>query len=36
MSFMQRLVEGYGLNPLSKQLAREHAKKRVKLGYVNL
>lgn len=36
MSFMQKLVEGHGFIPLSKDVAREHAKKRVKLGYVNL
>jgi uncharacterized peroxidase-related enzyme len=35
-SFMQRLVEGYGFTPLSKETARERAKKRVKLGYVEL
>ena len=36
MAFMQRLVAGYGFKPLSKEVAREHAKKRVKRGYVNL
>jgi uncharacterized peroxidase-related enzyme len=36
MSFMQRLVEGYGFNPWTREVAREHARKRVKLGYVNL
>ncbi len=35
-AFMQKLVEGHGFIPLSKEVAREHAKKRVKLGYVNL
>src|SRR5262245_2762514 len=35
-AFMQRLVEGYGFTPWTKEMAREHAKKRVKLGYVNL
>jgi hypothetical protein len=35
-SFMQRLVEGHGFIPWTKETAREHAKKRVKLGYVNL
>jgi alkylhydroperoxidase family enzyme len=35
-SFMQRLVEGYGFIPWTKAAAREHAKKRVELGYVNL
>src|SRR5262245_50584547 len=34
-AFMQRLVEGHGFNPWTKEAAREHAKKRVKLGYVN-
>ena len=36
MSFMQKLVEGHGFVPLTKEVAREHAKKRVQLGYVNL
>ena len=36
MAFMQRLVSGYGFKPLSKDVARDHAKKRVKRGYVNL
>jgi hypothetical protein len=36
MSFMHRLVEGYGFEPLSREVARKHAKKRVMLGYVNL
>lgn len=35
-AFMQRLVEGYGFTPLSKEVAQDHAKKRVKRGYVNL
>ena len=35
-AFMQKLVEGHGFVPLAKEVAREHAKKRVKLGYVNL
>lgn len=35
-SFMQRLVEGYGFIPWTQEAAREHAQKRVKLGYVNL
>ena len=35
-SFMQRLVEGYGFTPWTNEAAREHARKRVKLGYVNL
>ena len=36
MSFMQRLVDGYGFKPWTRDLAREHARKRVNLGYVNL
>jgi uncharacterized peroxidase-related enzyme len=36
MSFMQRLVEGHGFVTWPKDVAKEHAKKRVKLGYVNL
>ena len=36
MSFMQKLVEGFGFTPLTKAVAREHAARRVKLGYVNL
>ena len=35
-AFMQKLVEGHGFIPLSKDVARTHAKKRVELGYVNL
>ncbi|MCC6474805.1 MAG: peroxidase [Burkholderiales bacterium] len=35
-AFMQRLVEGHGFIPLSQEVAKEHADKRVKLGYVNL
>ena len=35
-SFMQRLVEGHGFIPWTNEAAREHAKRRVKLGYVNL
>jgi alkylhydroperoxidase family enzyme len=35
-SFMQRLVEGFGFIPLSKEVARARAEKRVKLGYVKL
>lgn len=35
-AFMQRLVEGHGFFPLSQEVAKEHAEKRVKLGYVNL
>lgn len=36
MSFMNRLVEGFGFTPMSPERARENARKRVKLGYVNL
>jgi alkylhydroperoxidase family enzyme len=36
MSFMQKLVDGCGFAPASREVAREHAKKRVKRGYVNL
>jgi len=36
MCFMQRLVEGHGFLPWAKNVARAHAEKRVKLGYVNL
>jgi uncharacterized peroxidase-related enzyme len=35
-AFMQRLVEGHGFIPLSRETAIKHAKKRVELGYVNL
>lgn len=35
-SFMQKLVEGHGFIPLSPEVAKTHAEKRVKLGYVNL
>jgi uncharacterized peroxidase-related enzyme len=35
-AFMQRLVEGHGFIPFSKEAAKERAKKRIKLGYVNL
>ena len=36
MCFMQRLVEGHGFVPMSRERARENAKKRISLGYVNL
>lgn len=36
MCFMQRLVEGHGFIPLSPEVAKKHAQKRVELGYVNL
>ena len=35
-AFMQKLVEGCGFVPMAKEVAREHAERRVKLGYVNL
>jgi len=36
MSFMQKLVEGFGFQPFSLDMAKSHAKKRVQLGYVQL
>jgi len=36
MSFMNRIVEGHGFIPMSRERARNNAEKRVKLGYVNL
>lgn len=36
MSFMQRIVEGHGFTPMTRDVARENAKKRAELGYVNL
>ena len=35
-AFMQRLVEGHGFMPLSRETAAKHAKRRVERGYVNL
>jgi uncharacterized peroxidase-related enzyme len=35
-AFMQRLVEGHGFKPLSREVATKHAKRRVERGYVNL
>ena len=35
-AFMQRLVEGHGFTPLSREVAAKHAKRRVERGYVNL
>lgn len=35
-AFMQRLVQGFGFTPLSRDVAAKHAKKRVERGYVNL
>ena len=34
--FMQRLVEGHGFMPFSPKVAKEHARKRVELGYLKL
>jgi uncharacterized peroxidase-related enzyme len=34
--FMQRLVEGHGFTPPSREVAAKHAKRRVERGYVNL
>jgi len=34
--FMQRLVQGFGFTPLSRESAAIHAQKRVERGYVNL
>ena len=36
MCFMQRIVEGHGFTPMTRDVARENAEKRAKLGYVNL
>ena len=36
MCFMQRIVEGHGFIPMTREVARENAEKRAKLGYVNL
>jgi uncharacterized peroxidase-related enzyme len=35
-AFMQRLAQGFGFVPLSREVAAKHAKKRVERGYVNL
>lgn len=35
-AFMQRLVQGFGFTPLSRDVAARHAHKRVERGYVNL
>jgi uncharacterized peroxidase-related enzyme len=35
-AFMQRLVQGHGFRPLSRESAAKHAKRRVERGYVNL
>lgn len=36
MSFMNRLVEGYGFIPMTPERARERAEERVNIGYENL
>jgi alkylhydroperoxidase family enzyme len=36
MTFMARIVTGYGFTPMSPEKARANAEKRAKLGYVNL
>jgi len=35
-AFMQRLVEGHGFTPMSREVAAKQARRRVELGYVNL
>lgn len=35
-AFMQRLVQGFGFTPPSRELAGRHASKRIERGYVNL
>ena len=35
-AFMQRLVDGHGFTPLSREVAARHAKRRIEQGYVNL
>ena len=35
-SFMQRIVEGHGFTPMTREHAAENARRRVELGYVNL
>jgi uncharacterized peroxidase-related enzyme len=35
-AFMQRLVEGYGFTPMSREKAVKRAKERIEHGYVNL
>jgi uncharacterized peroxidase-related enzyme len=35
-AFMQRLVEGHGFIPMSREVAAEQARRRVEHGYVNL
>ena len=33
---MQKLVEGHGVRPFSRDIAAKHANKRIEHGYVNL
>ncbi len=35
-AFMQRLTQGFGFTPLSRESAARHARKRIERGYVNL
>ncbi len=35
-AFMQRLVQGFGFTPLSREVAAKHAARRVERGYVGL
>jgi alkylhydroperoxidase family enzyme len=35
-AFMQRLVQGFGFTPFTREVAAKHARKRVEQGYVNL
>jgi uncharacterized peroxidase-related enzyme len=35
-AFMQRLVEGHGFTPMTREAAAKQARRRVELGYVNL
>ena len=35
-AFMQRIAEGHGFTPMTREVAAEHARRRVELGYVNL
>ncbi|XAH22061.1 hypothetical protein AAFF27_18830 [Xylophilus sp. GW821-FHT01B05] len=35
-AFMQRIVAGYGLVPMGREIAAEHAQRRIALGYVNV
>jgi uncharacterized peroxidase-related enzyme len=35
-AFMQRIAEGHGFTPMTREVAASHARRRVALGYVNL